>query len=138
MPALVYVAALAIIRRGDELLLVRRHPQHPHAFGGMWDMPGGRLEAGETPEQALLREIDEETSLQVRVLAPVSTWAIPELQLVGVSFACDYLAGEVRLTAEHTEYRWLPAEQAFPYLAHPGLVADLNAYLAWRQHWRDA
>ena len=54
--------------RGGRLLLIRRG-HAPHA--GSWSLPGGRVEAGETPEQAVEREVREETGLEVRAGAPV-------------------------------------------------------------------
>jgi 8-oxo-dGTP diphosphatase len=59
----------AVVHDSDgRLLLIRRgHP--PHA--GLWSVPGGRVEAGETPEQAVEREVREETGLEVRAGDPV-------------------------------------------------------------------
>src|SRR5262249_44394238 len=55
-------AAVALVERGDRVLLVRR-ARPPYA--GTWDLPGGFLEAGETPERGLRRELREELGLRV-------------------------------------------------------------------------
>ena len=56
------LASCAVVRRGGRVLLTRR--AHPPAVG-LWDLPGGFLEAGETPEEALRRELREELSAEV-------------------------------------------------------------------------
>jgi 8-oxo-dGTP diphosphatase len=56
----------AVIRRGGELLLTQRPPGGP--LGLMWEFPGGKLEPGETPELALVREIHEELGVQAEPL----------------------------------------------------------------------
>ncbi|MEJ2686491.1 MAG: Nudix family hydrolase [Gammaproteobacteria bacterium] len=65
----VHVAVAAIVNERDEVLVARR-PQHVHQ-GGLWEFPGGKVEAGETVEQALAREIDEELGLQVTAARPL-------------------------------------------------------------------
>ena len=64
MPARIDVVA-AIIRRAGKILITQR-PDNVH-LGGMWEFPGGKVEAGETLELALQREIQEELGLGVRV-----------------------------------------------------------------------
>ena len=59
-------AAVGILLEGDRLLMGRR-PEHG-LLGGLWEFPGGKLEDGETPERAVVREFREETGRRIRVL----------------------------------------------------------------------
>jgi 8-oxo-dGTP diphosphatase len=59
------VAAYALVVRGDEVLLVRNSPRGPYPGG--WTLPGGGIEHGESPQQALVREVHEETGLACTV-----------------------------------------------------------------------
>ena len=63
-PALRYVVA-ALIVRGGEILICQRRPDQPMAL--QWEFPGGKIEAGETPEQALARELDEELGIHAAI-----------------------------------------------------------------------
>jgi len=63
-PALRFVAAALIVRHG-EVLICQRRPDQPMAL--QWEFPGGKIEAGETAEQALARELDEELGIQATV-----------------------------------------------------------------------
>jgi len=67
LPVAVCVGAVVHDRAGRLLLIQRGHA--PHA--GSWSLPGGRVERGETPEQAVEREVREETGLEVRAGDPV-------------------------------------------------------------------
>lgn len=73
-----------------------------------WIFPGGRLDEGDKPEDALVREIKEETNLDVEVGPPcgVSMWGKEEDHRYAVFFICTLLRGEVKLCKEHQEYRW--------------------------------
>jgi 8-oxo-dGTP diphosphatase len=64
-----FVAA-ALILRGDEVLICQRRPDQPMAL--KWEFPGGKIEAGETPEQALARELDEELGIAADIGSPVA------------------------------------------------------------------
>jgi len=57
--------AAAVIRRGGLVLLARRAPGR--AMAGLWEFPGGRVEPGETPAQALVRELREEMNVEASV-----------------------------------------------------------------------
>jgi 8-oxo-dGTP diphosphatase len=133
MPAMMFVGAMAFIEKDGLVLIARRHPNHPNGDGGMWEMPSGRLEMGESLERGLNREVKEETSLEITIDAPVATWCLPERPLVGVVFACTYKSGEVRLTAEHTEHNWVTPQELLQYMTKPSMVASVNSYLEWKK-----
>lgn len=63
--------AVGVILREDGKILVARRPDHLH-MGGRWEFPGGKVEEGETVQQALTRELREEVALEVRNLKPLT------------------------------------------------------------------
>ena len=71
IPTWTCVVALAL-RDADGLWLMHRRPDHKH-HGGLWEFPGGKVERGETPAFALVREIEEELGLELNptMLTPV-------------------------------------------------------------------
>ena len=83
----------------DRLLLVEQRVSEKRG----WSLPGGKLEAGETLEEGLLREMREETGLEVRIVKPLYLCDLPEHHVVHVTFlvACDDLDRLRPPTNEH-------------------------------------
>jgi ADP-ribose pyrophosphatase YjhB (NUDIX family) len=81
----------AVVRDGAGRLLLIRRGHEPSR--GLWSLPGGRVEPGETLQAAVVREVREETGLDVRVGAPVGTVLIPAGAVVYevTDFACTPL-----------------------------------------------
>lgn len=96
----------AVIEREGLILCAQRGQDS--ALGGMWEFPGGKIEAGETPREALEREIAEELHCEVEVGAEVTTTAHEyDFGVVKLTtFYCELVAGEPNLT-EHAEVLWL-------------------------------
>jgi len=105
-------AVKALIQKDDKFLLVKRGPGFR---GGEWEIPGGRLNTGEAREIGLLREIEEETGLKVEIVKHVNDWKFEikaGILLDGSTFLCKYLNGDVRLSAEHSDYKWVTKQDA--------------------------
>jgi 8-oxo-dGTP diphosphatase len=107
------VTQKAVIRDGGEVLVVR------DAGDGDWEFPGGRIDRRERPREALLREVREETTLDVRVDEPIFTASKRRKKKKG-KFFVYYTATtgdrRVSLSDEHTDHRWLSPDAARPLL----------------------
>ena len=98
----------AIIRKGDKIFATQR------GYGpwkDYWEYPGGKIEAGETPEQALVREIREELDTEIGVDKFLCTieWDYPAFHLTMHCYMCSLLSEALHLN-EHEAARWLGAD----------------------------
>ena len=95
----------AIIRRGNQLFATQRGYGEWKDF---WEWPGGKVEAGERPEQALMREIREELDTEIRVDEYLTTieWDYPKFHLTMHCYLCSLLTESLHLN-EHEAARWL-------------------------------
>lgn len=107
-PKLLLVVAAALLDVDGRVLLAQR-PQGK-ALAGLWEFPGGKVEAGERPEQALIRELKEELGIDVAeaCLAPFAfaSHAYPEHHLLMPLYVCRRWGGQVR-PAEGQPLKWL-------------------------------
>lgn len=81
-------------------------------FKGRWDFPGGKIEVGETPQQALVREIREEldTDISVGDLIDSIEFDYPDFHLYMNCYLCEVVKGELTLK-EHLASKWLTKEE---------------------------
>ncbi len=96
----------AVIERDGLILCAQRGPGG--SLGGMWEFPGGKIENGESPRDALIREIDEELHCEIAVGDEVTTTRYEyDFGVVTLTtFWCELVSGTPTLT-EHAEVRWL-------------------------------
>ena len=99
----------AIIRKGDKIFATQR------GYGewqDWWEFPGGKMEVGETPEEALKREIKEELSAEISVGELLTTveYDYPAFHLTMHCFLCT-LVGEALHLNEHEAARWLTKDE---------------------------
>ena len=111
-----YHIVAGVIHKGNRVLITQRKPEG--LLGGLWEFPGGKIQAQETPEQACVRVIQEETSLlieQIEYLTRVKH-AYTHFKIVMDVFHCHYRSGEVVLN-EAVDYRWINVDQIdqFPF-----------------------
>ena len=99
----------AIIRRGDRIFATQRGYGE---FEGWWEFPGGKMEVGETREEALMREIREELSAEIAIDKYLTTmeWDYPLFHLTLHCFLCSLVSESMHLN-EHEAARWLPADE---------------------------
>ena len=123
------LAVSAAIFRGGKILLVRR-ARFPAR--GLYSLPGGRVEFGETLQAALHREVDEETSLRIEIIG-LAGWreVVPGTTGGGhyliMSFAARWASGEVILNDELDDFRWLTLDGLGDLKLTDGLVQVIQS-----------
>jgi 8-oxo-dGTP diphosphatase len=76
----------------------------------LWDLPGGRMEFGETAEETLKREIFEELSIEIKPVKVIDTWNYmhnDKCQITGIIYFSEMLTDTIYLSDEHEGYQWI-------------------------------
>lgn len=126
---LLLVAACALVDVDGRVLITRR--PEGKALAGLWEFPGGKVEAGETPEVALLRELREELDIdtQAACLAPLTfaSHAYDDFHLLMPLYVCRKWQGTIR-PLEGQAIKWVAARKLRDYPMPPAdapLIAPL-------------
>ncbi len=102
----------AVIRHQNKILAVQRGPAKYAYISKKWEFPGGKIEAGETEEQTIVREIREELDMHIEVKSKLLTveHPYPDFHLTMHTYLCETEQSEPKLT-EHLAYRWLSMDE---------------------------
>lgn len=120
---IVMVAAAALVDRDDRVLIAQR--PEGKAMAGLWEFPGGKMKAGETPEFALMRELEEELGIETRptCFTPIAfaSHAYDDFHLLMPLFGIRAWRG-VPQPREHATLKWVSANDLYDY---PMPAADI-------------
>lgn len=115
---IIYVSA-AILEKNDGTVFLVQRPLHKE-MGGLWEIPGGKIETGKTPEETLVRELKEELDIVVEAqdLEPLTfvSHRYEAFHLVMVVFICRNWQGEITLLEGQKSFEWVPPSKLADYL----------------------
>ena len=114
----------AVIRSEDKIFATARGYGE---FKGQWEFPGGKIEAGETPEEALAREIKEELETEIKVGSLIHTieYDYPTFHLSMDCFWCEIVNGDLVLK-EAEDARWLTRDQLYDVMWLPADITLID------------
>jgi 8-oxo-dGTP diphosphatase len=103
----------AVIQREDKVLIGRRRTGH---FAGRWEFPGGKIEAGETPQACLKRELTEELGVESAIgpflISTIHAYSHGTIELL--TYGATIISGEPS-PRDHSELRWVSVEDLRTY-----------------------
>ncbi|UTY38944.1 NUDIX hydrolase [Allocoprobacillus halotolerans] len=127
-----HITVKAIVIYRQKILILKR--VRPSSDGlGYWELPGGGLEYGETPHEALIRELKEETNLDIKIIKPIYTFTAirPDYQTVGIGFLTIPTNDHVKLSEEHTDYQFVSSDNLLNYVdqkIYDDIITTLKEY----------
>ena len=103
-----------VIEHNGRVLIARR--RKGDVLGGKWEFPGGKVRPGESPEESLARELEEELGIKVRVGEYIcsSRFDYPHASIELVAYRVSFLSGRIRL-ADHDKVVWVRPEEMNDY-----------------------
>jgi len=130
------VANIFLWSRG-KILLLKRSPKHTFGNRSPWNCPGGSIEFGETPREAIIREVQEETGITPDVHRLIALWSetFPTgVQIIVYSYFGTTESRDVRINHESIDSQWFSVSQAMKVETFPnfndGLLSSLQYYRA--------
>lgn len=105
----------AVIENDDgNVLIARRNLKKVQ--GGLWEFPGGKIEPNETKEEAIIREIKEELTIDIKVdkYLDEKEFDYPERDINLIALKCSIVNGNISLT-EHENAKWVPKNELYKF-----------------------
>ena len=129
METKLFVATKAFISLNEKILLLRESDKYKDGSNaGRYDVVGGRIKPGQNFKESLLREIKEETGLNVKIGKPffVNEWRPivnnEQWHIVGIYFECRSNSNSIKLSEDHDHFLWIDPNEYRKY----NLIENLN------------
>ncbi|MGW1676623.1 NUDIX hydrolase [Saccharopolyspora sp. NPDC002376] len=137
-PNSLVVAVVAIVRNDDgDVLMIER------TDNGLWTVPGGAQDLGETTREAVIREVEEETGITIEVTGIVGIYSDPRhviayddgevRQEFSIAFRAKPESGELRTSSESRRVEWVPRERIGDLTIHPAVRLRIEHALEPRE-----
>lgn len=122
-----------IVQYNDKYLIVEKWYDDRIADPYQWEFIDGKLEYGEDPEKGVLRLIEEKTGIQAEVSRPLYTWSymLGEFWNIGIAYHCIATGGEIILSEDLNEYKWVIRDDFDEYITNKKMLADINKTDLW-------
>ncbi|HTX86961.1 MAG TPA: NUDIX domain-containing protein [Candidatus Nanoarchaeia archaeon] len=106
------VGTSAFIYKQNKVLVLKRSKSES-PFPGNWEIPGGGVKFGEDTEDALRREVKEETTLKIKIIQPYTTFSYiwKGVHRLDIQYLCRPLSNKITLSDEHDKYLWATKDQ---------------------------
>ena len=103
-----------VIERDGRILIARRRKEDK--FGGKWEFPGGKVKPGETPQESLTRELEEELGIKTRICEFIcsSRFTYPHISVEILAYKVTYISGSLHLT-DHDRIEWVRPDEIGDY-----------------------
>jgi len=131
-----FVAVKAFINYNGRILILKESSKYKDGTNvGRYDVVGGRVKPGQRFDESLIREIEEETGLIVKIGNPfyVGEWRPivrgEQWQIVGTFFECLSDSSDVKLSNDHEDFKWIDPKDYNKYLIIENLVPAFKNYL---------
>ena len=130
MPPIIKVTGAVLERKGSIMIAKRKADSH---LAGMWEFPGGKVETGESPEECLRRELEEEFAILVNVGAHLGTrvYHYDHLSVELLVYRVYWESGDIRVRV-HDSIAWVPVQRLTEYRFSPADVYFVDQLTAGR------
>lgn len=121
-----FVSVKGLISYDGKFLILRKNVPNE-----IWEFPGGRLEFSEEIDSALIREVMEETNLEINVLFPLGSWTVlkgENIHIQGITYLCTSLDDNVLLSDEHLDYAWISKDEFKNYKVFPQILEEIKRW----------
>lgn len=119
---------IVIVNKEGKILILKRNLTDMH-YPGLWDIPGGGVDEGESLREAAERELKEECNLEMKIDGEYfNMFHHAEKQIDIYGFKANSTEKEITLSDEHTEFKWIKKDEWQNYEFIPSVTATLKAY----------